>query len=81
MGLSFSEITHLLFSHRHFDHVDGFKEVVAKLPKTAHVYLPRSFSWKLRRKAESRLKTLIVSSFEEITPNFFKIATGITLTI
>jgi len=52
----YDEITHLVFSHRHSDHVAGFKKIVEKLNPGIPLYVPKGFPWLLRRKASSRLK-------------------------
>jgi 7,8-dihydropterin-6-yl-methyl-4-(beta-D-ribofuranosyl)aminobenzene 5'-phosphate synthase len=70
--LPFSEITHLLFSHRHWDHIAGFKEIVKKVNGDAKLYVPKAFPW-LLRKNSSRLKTHVVRSFEEIAPNVYSL--------
>lgn len=74
MQLSYSEVTHLLFSHRHWDHIAGFKEIVKKLSKDAALYVPKTFPWLLLKKAGSHLKKIrIVRSFEEIAPNIYSV--------
>ena len=70
----FSEVTHLLFSHRHWDHIAGFKEVIANLKPTTALYVPKTFPRNLIKKGASRLKrTKVVSSFESIEPNIYSL--------
>lgn len=74
MQLSFNEITHLLFSHRHWDHIAGFKEIVKKLDKGAALYVPKKFPWLLLKNAGSLLKKIkVVRSCEEIAPNIYSV--------
>ncbi len=71
MQLPYSKISHLLFSHRHWDHIAGFKEIVGKVNKEAALHVPKTFPWLLLR--SSRLKTKVVRSFEQIAPNAYSL--------
>jgi 7,8-dihydropterin-6-yl-methyl-4-(beta-D-ribofuranosyl)aminobenzene 5'-phosphate synthase len=72
--LSYQEITHLLFSHRHWDHITGFKEVVRKVSKETRLYVPRTFPWLLLRYGTAQLnKIKVVRSFERIAPNTYSL--------
>lgn len=74
LQLSYSEVTHLLFSHRHWDHVAGFKQIIKELDKNTALYVPRKFPWLLRKQAGSHLKKVtVVRSFEEIAPNIYSL--------
>ncbi len=73
LKISYDDITHLLFSHRHWDHITGFKDVIEKIDSKALLYVPRTFPWTLRRQASSRLKSKVVKSFEEIAPNAYSL--------
>lgn len=73
LQLSYHEISHLMFSHRHWDHVAGFKEIIKKIPEGTPLYVPRTFPWSLRRNAASCLKTNIIDSFQEIAPNIYSL--------
>lgn len=72
LKLPFETITHLVFSHRHWDHISGFQDIVTKVKMGTALYVPRTFPWLLRRKA-SHLKTRVVHTFEEIAPNCFSL--------
>lgn len=75
MQLPYSKITHLLFSHRHWDHIAGFKEIIKKLDRGAALYVPKRFPWLLLKRAGSHLKKIkVVRSFEEIAPNIYSLA-------
>lgn len=74
MKLSYKEVTHLLFSHRHWDHVTGFKEIVQKMDKNTALFVPKRFPWLLLRRAGSHLKNIkVVRSFAEIAPNIYSV--------
>lgn len=72
--LSYKDVTHLLFSHKHWDHIAGFKEIVKELDKNTALYVPKRFPWLLLKRAGSHLKKIkVVRSFEEIAPNIYSI--------
>lgn len=75
LQLSYNEVTHLLFSHRHWDHIAGFKKIIKELNKDTALYVPKRFPWLLLQKASSsRLKKIkVVRSFEEIAPNIYSL--------
>lgn len=74
MKLSYNEVSHLLFSHRHWDHIAGFKEIVKKVDKETALYVPKTFPWWLLKRAGSHLKKIkVVRSFEEIAPNIYSL--------
>lgn len=72
LSIPFDEISHLLFSHRHWDHVAGFNDVIERVNPATKLYVPRTFSWSLLKKGSSRLnKTKVVHAFEAIAPNIY----------
>lgn len=74
LQLGFDDLTHLLFSHRHWDHITGFKEIIKKLNANATLYVPKKFPWLLLKNAKSHLKKIkVVRSFEEIAPNIYSL--------
>ncbi len=74
MQLSYKEVTHLLFSHWHWDHIAGSKEVIKKLDKGATLCVPKKFPWLFLKKAGSHLKEIkVIRSFEEIAPNVYSL--------
>lgn len=74
MQLSYNKITHLLFSHWHWDHIAGSKEIIKKLDKDAILCVPKKFPWLFLRKASKHLKEIkVVRSFEEIAPNIYSL--------
>lgn len=74
MHLPYNEITHLIFSHWHWDHIAGFKEIAKKLNNNAILYVPKMFPLFLMKKGASCFKqTKVVRSFEAITPNIYSL--------
>ncbi len=74
LRIPFHEVTHLLFSHRHADHIAGFQEIVGKVRKETALYVPKTFPRLLLKNASSRLKkTIVVRSFETIAPNIYSL--------
>ncbi|MCE5318002.1 MAG: MBL fold metallo-hydrolase [Parachlamydia sp.] len=72
LGIRLDEVTHLLFSHRHWDHMAGFDEVLSKLRRGTQVILPRFF-WRSPFK-HRHLQFKTVKSFSEIDRNIFSIS-------
>ncbi len=72
--LPYSEITHLLFSHKHWDHIAGFKKIVSRMNREAILYVPKTFPRLLIKNASSHLRqTKVVKSFETIAPNIYSL--------
>jgi 7,8-dihydropterin-6-yl-methyl-4-(beta-D-ribofuranosyl)aminobenzene 5'-phosphate synthase len=71
MQVDFQKITHLLFSHRHWDHISGLKELTDKLSTNTALYVPKTFPWLLRKRASAKLKTTVVKSIEQIAPDIY----------
>lgn len=74
LQIPFGDVTHLLFSHRHWDHIAGFKERIASLNHKTALYIPKTFPLLLKKHAASRLKTVrVVKEFESIEPNIYSL--------
>jgi 7,8-dihydropterin-6-yl-methyl-4-(beta-D-ribofuranosyl)aminobenzene 5'-phosphate synthase len=66
-----NEITDVVISHKHWDHVAGLESLLARVSDNTKVYLPKFFpGWFLRRKFGS-LRFVSPSSFHEIDRNIF----------
>lgn len=64
-----NEITDVVISHKHWDHIAGLESVLRKVSDTTKVYLPKFFpGWLLRRKFRT-LCFVPPSSFREIDQN------------
>lgn len=70
LGIPYREITHLLFSHRHWDHIAGIKAIAQKVSEGVPLYVPKSFPKKF---LPLNLSKHIVNSFEEIAPNIYSL--------
>ncbi len=68
LGIDCGEITDVVFSHKHGDHVAGCKEILGKMRDDCRVYLPKGFPSKWVPK---NLQIHKVSDFQEIEQNVF----------
>jgi 7,8-dihydropterin-6-yl-methyl-4-(beta-D-ribofuranosyl)aminobenzene 5'-phosphate synthase len=68
LGIHCREITDVIFSHKHGDHVAGCKEILGKMREDCRVYLPKGFPCRLVPK---NLQIQKVSDFQEIEKNVF----------
>jgi 7,8-dihydropterin-6-yl-methyl-4-(beta-D-ribofuranosyl)aminobenzene 5'-phosphate synthase len=74
LNLSYQDISYLLFSHRHWDHIAGFGEIIQKIPEKASLYVPKTFSRRLLKTASSHFKDIhVVRSFEAIAPDLYSL--------
>jgi|SRR5579862_7564576 len=74
LQISLDQITHLAFSHRHWDHIAGFKDLISKVSHQTVLCVPKTFPWNLRRYASARLKkTQVIRSFESIAPDVYSL--------
>ena len=70
MGIDYREITDVIFSHKHDDHVAGCEEILKKLRQDCRVYLPKGFPSK---KVPKNLQMQKVADFIEIEKDVFSI--------
>lgn len=68
MKISLAEVTDVVFSHKHKDHVTGCKEILENLKENSRVYVPKGFPIK---KIPSHLQLQKVEDFVEIDENIF----------
>jgi 7,8-dihydropterin-6-yl-methyl-4-(beta-D-ribofuranosyl)aminobenzene 5'-phosphate synthase len=68
LGIRCEEITDVVCSHKHSDHIAAFKDVAAKLKKDSRIFLPKKF----RAKALP-VHTEIVEDFKEIDSGIYSI--------
>lgn len=64
------EITHVVYSHKHSDHIAGLEEVMGKLKKDARLILPKKFPSK---KIPSTIKIETVEDFKEIDKGVYSL--------
>ena len=70
LNICCDEITDVVYSHKHSDHIAGFEEVVAKLKKDSRLFLPKKFPSK---KIPSTVRTEIVENFKEIDSGVYSL--------
>ena len=68
MGIDLGEITDVMFSHKHNDHIAGCKEILGKLQDNCRVYVPKGFPTKL---VPQNLQVQVVSDFQEVDKDVF----------
>lgn len=68
MNIDLSEVTDVVFSHKHKDHVTGCTEILEKLQENCRVFIPRGFPTKI---VPRNLQIQKVSDFQEIEKNAF----------
>lgn len=65
-----SEITDVVFSHKHFDHTAGFEEIVGNLAKGSRLFLPFKFPSK---KIPIHVETNVVNAFTELDSGIYSL--------
>lgn len=70
LNIQCEEITDVLFSHKHSDHVTGLEEVVGKLKKGTLLFLPKNFPSK---KIPPSIQTERVDDLKEIGPGIYSL--------
>jgi len=70
LGMQCEEITDVVFSHKHSDHVAGFEEVVGKLKKGSRLFLPKKFPSK---KVPVGIRTEIIEDFKQIDSGVYSL--------
>ncbi len=69
MGIHLEEITDVIFSHKHKDHITGCKDILEQLQKNSRVYLPKGFP--LKKVPQQHLQIQMVTNFIEIDKNIY----------
>lgn len=65
LGLRLEEATHVVFSHKHWDHIAGLNEVVQKLAKGTPIFVPKTFP--------TVPSATVVDSFAQIDEHFYSL--------
>lgn len=68
MGIDLREITDVMFSHKHDDHVAGCREILGKLQENCRIYVPKGFPSKL---LPENLQVQKISDFQKVGKNVF----------
>lgn len=75
LNVSYQELNYLLFSHKHADHISGFKELIQKLPLNTTLCVPKTFPRKLIKEARAWLGNVkVIRSFQMIAPHVYSLA-------
>ena len=69
MNINLEEITSVVFSHKHPDHIAGCEEILQKLQKNTNVYLPKGFP--LKKIPQEHVQSQVIKKFHEIGDNIF----------
>jgi len=69
-GISCEEITDVVCSHKHSDHVAGLREIIGKLKSNSRLFLPKKFPTK---KLPLTIKKEIVENFKEIDSGIYSL--------
>lgn len=70
MGIDCREITDVVFSHKHGDHIAGCKEILGTVSENCRVCLPKGFPAKI---VPQNLQVQIISDFQEIGKDLFSL--------
>jgi len=73
LGISYDKLTHLVFSHRHWDHCTGFREIVRHMPPHTSLCVPKGFLSFLRRSAAKHLEKQIIHTCARIAPDIYSL--------
>lgn len=66
LDISLDNITHVVFSHQHWDHTAGLEEILKKVAPTTKIYLPYKFSYALKQKIPENLEVQTIEDFQLI---------------
>lgn len=64
------EITDVVYSHKHWDHVAGFEEVISKLKKGSRLFVPKRFPSK---SIACSIRKEVVDNFKEIDSRVYSL--------
>ena len=70
LNIHLEEITHIVFSHKHLDHLAGLDEVLERTPN-ASIFLPDFFPENLLQKIPQKSNTTLIKSFTEVSKDVY----------
>lgn len=73
LNIPLDNITHVVFSHQHWDHTAGFEEVLKKVAPTTKVYVPHKFSSSLKKKIPEHLEVQTINDFQQIAEDCYSL--------
>lgn len=71
LGIQLSSVTHIIFSHQHWDHTAGFTQVIEKLSNNCQIYVPFKFDAKLLAQVPDGKRLNLIKDVVEIEDNVF----------
>lgn len=72
-NIALNEITHVFFSHNHWDHTADIDLVLAKVKDNTPIYLPSPFSAQLEKKIPGHVEVKKVADFEQIDEEVYSL--------
>lgn len=73
LNILLDTITHIIFSHQHWDHTAGFEEVISRLNNDCKIYVPFKFDYNLLSKISKEKKLNLIKDITPIDDNLFLI--------
>jgi 7,8-dihydropterin-6-yl-methyl-4-(beta-D-ribofuranosyl)aminobenzene 5'-phosphate synthase len=73
LQIKLDSITHILFSHQHWDHTAGFKEVIARLSPECKIYVPFKFDQNLISQISNQANLEYMRNTSLISKDIFSI--------
>lgn len=70
LKIKLNTITHIIFSHQHWDHTNGFKEIIQQLNSECLIYIPFKFDKKLLSQIPQNRKIIKTQNFTKIDNDF-----------
>ena len=74
LNIQLDTITHLVFSHQHWDHTAGFAQVIKRISNTCKIYVPFKFDAKLLSQIPNDKNLNLIKDVVEIEDDVFLIA-------
>ena len=71
LNIQLDTITHIVFSHQHWDHTAGFKEIIDSLNDDCKIYVPFKFDNKLLSQIPKTKQLNLVKDISIIDDNLF----------
>lgn len=73
LNISIDTVTHMIYSHQHWDHTAGFEEILKRLPNNTKLYLPAKFSSKFIKKIPHQIEFNMINNFLKIAENIYSL--------
>ena len=71
LNIQLEDITHVIFSHHHWDHTTALAEVLSKIKEKSRVYIPEVFSASLESQVPKKLHLEKVTTFKQIEQDVY----------